>query len=140
MAHRRLRVTVAGKTFEVLVDVLDEDNAAEEAAGQRVPAAGTAQSSAARLSQPAVPSAHVAPVVTEGASEETGIIGSPMAGTMMAVQVGLGDTVHYDTPVATVEAMKMENIVYAGCAGKVMEVFVKAGDPVNEGQAILRVL
>ncbi|MQA86154.1 MAG: ATP-grasp domain-containing protein [Streptosporangiales bacterium] len=55
---------------------------------------------------------------------------SPMPGTVLAVHVNPGDRVAAGTPVAVVEAMKMEHSVAATIDGKIGEVYVKPGQPV----------
>jgi acetyl-CoA/propionyl-CoA carboxylase biotin carboxyl carrier protein len=69
----------------------------------------------------------------------SGLITSPMQGTVLAVKVAEGDTVETGQVVAIVEAMKMENEVAAHRAGTVTEVAVGAGEPVTTGQPICRI-
>ena len=66
----------------------------------------------------------------------SGVVGSPMQGTVLAVSVAAGDSVTVGQVVCIVEAMKMENEVTAPWAGTVTEVSVSAGAPVTTGQAI----
>jgi acetyl-CoA/propionyl-CoA/long-chain acyl-CoA carboxylase, biotin carboxylase, biotin carboxyl carrier protein len=66
----------------------------------------------------------------------SGVVGSPMQGTVLAVSVAAGDSVAVGQVVCIVEAMKMENEVTAPWAGTVTEVSVSAGAPVTTGQAI----
>jgi acetyl-CoA/propionyl-CoA carboxylase biotin carboxyl carrier protein len=66
----------------------------------------------------------------------SGLVTSPMQGTVLAVKVAEGDTVGAGQVVAIVEAMKMENEVAAHRAGTVTEVAVAAGEPVTTGQPI----
>jgi acetyl-CoA carboxylase biotin carboxyl carrier protein len=57
---------------------------------------------------------------------------APLAGKVLSIAVGVGDTVEEDAEVLVLEAMKMETVVYAPCNGKVAAVMVKAGDQVEE--------
>ncbi len=66
----------------------------------------------------------------------SGLVTSPMQGTVLDVKVAEGDTVEVGQVIALVEAMKMENEVTAHRAGTVTEVAVAAGQPVTSGQAI----
>ena len=66
----------------------------------------------------------------------SGVVGSPMQGTVLAVSVVAGDSVAVGQVVCIVEAMKMENEVTAPWAGTVTEVPVSPGVPVTTGQAI----
>ena len=64
---------------------------------------------------------------------------APTGGTLVNVSVGPGDEVDADTPVAVVEAMKMEHVVPAGVGGVVREVPVAAGETVALGAVLLYV-
>ena len=52
----------------------------------------------------------------------------PMPGLVVKLDVAAGDKVEAGQPLATVEAMKMENILRAEKSGTVKEVLVKAGE------------
>ncbi|MEO6389309.1 MAG: biotin/lipoyl-containing protein, partial [Croceibacterium sp.] len=62
---------------------------------------------------------------------------SPMPGLLMALHVGEGDTVEPGQPLATVEAMKMENILRAQKAGVVKVVNAEVGQSVAADAVIL---
>ena len=59
-----------------------------------------------------------------------------MQGTVLAVEVALGDDVEAGQVICIVEAMKMENEVHAHAAGIVRSLSVEAGQPVMTGQII----
>ncbi|MCB0960635.1 MAG: biotin/lipoyl-binding protein, partial [Acidimicrobiales bacterium] len=59
-----------------------------------------------------------------------GKIAVPMQGTIVRVEVAVGDTVEAGQVVCVLEAMKMENNVAADVAGTVAEVKVEAGQAV----------
>src|SRR5215212_9471983 len=61
---------------------------------------------------------------------------SPMQGTVLAVEVAIGDEVEPGQVLCIVEAMKMENEITAHRAGRVTELSVEAGDAVKTGQVI----
>jgi acetyl-CoA/propionyl-CoA carboxylase biotin carboxyl carrier protein len=73
---------------------------------------------------------------SDGAGGGSGIVASPMQGTVLEVKVAVGDVVAGGEVVCIVEAMKMENEVTAPWAGTVSEVSVSAGAPVTTGQPI----
>jgi propionyl-CoA carboxylase alpha chain len=52
----------------------------------------------------------------------------PMPGLVVAIQVSEGDEVQDGQPLATIEAMKMENILRAERKAKVAKINAKAGD------------
>ncbi|KAF9917895.1 hypothetical protein BX616_010972 [Lobosporangium transversale] len=60
----------------------------------------------------------------------TNMILSPMPGSVVSVDVKVGDVVAEGTAVATIEAMKMANVLRSVRAGKVKSVLVKPGDSV----------
>jgi 3-methylcrotonyl-CoA carboxylase alpha subunit len=66
----------------------------------------------------------------------SGVVTSPMQGTVLQVRVGDGDEVEVGQVICIVEAMKMENEVTAHRAGVVSELAVGPGQPVSIGQPI----
>jgi acetyl-CoA/propionyl-CoA carboxylase biotin carboxyl carrier protein len=66
----------------------------------------------------------------------TGVVVSPMQGTVLDVKVAEGDEVAVGDVVCIVEAMKMENEVTAHGAGVIRELAVAPGTPVTVGQPI----
>jgi acetyl/propionyl-CoA carboxylase alpha subunit/acetyl-CoA carboxylase carboxyltransferase component len=70
------------------------------------------------------------------APEGTVAIAAPMLGTVVAVQVGAGDTVASGQLLAVIEAMKMEHEVRATAPAVVREVRIAPGDPVLLGDAL----
>jgi acetyl-CoA/propionyl-CoA carboxylase biotin carboxyl carrier protein len=63
----------------------------------------------------------------------TGAIAVPMQGTIVKVEVSVGDAVTTGQTVCVLEAMKMENNVPADVTGTVAEVKVEAGQAVGAG-------
>ena len=72
--------------------------------------------------------------VVHGAAREAVV--SPMQGTVLAVEVGEGDTVREGQVICVVEAMKMENEITAHRPGQVTGLSIAAGEPVTTGQVI----
>lgn len=126
---KKLRVTVEGKVYEVLVEMLDEGTAAPAPAS-------SASVTTASITAPVV--ARPAPKPAPAAAGVSGDVLCPMTGKLMSFDVQIGQTVAEGTQVATVEAMKMNTYVYAPQAGTVTEVLVKAGDAVEEGAVMVR--
>jgi len=67
-----------------------------------------------------------------------GGLNSPMPGKVVSFAVKAGDVVKAGQAVAVVEAMKMEHTLHAPHDGKVAELFFAAGDPVAEGDPLLK--
>jgi biotin carboxyl carrier protein len=63
--------------------------------------------------------------------------GSPMPGSVLAVEVAAGDHVPAGATMVVVEAMKMEHPVVAPADGVVTEVHVGVGDPVEAGTTLV---
>jgi biotin carboxyl carrier protein len=61
---------------------------------------------------------------------------TPMQGTVLAVEVEVGDEVQPGQVLCIVEAMKMENEITAPHAGVVTEVGVEVGQAVTQGQVV----
>jgi acetyl-CoA/propionyl-CoA carboxylase biotin carboxyl carrier protein len=68
-----------------------------------------------------------------------GQVTSPMQGTVVKINVAVGDEVEAGALVAVVEAMKMENPVKATVSGRVGSVDVKAGQVVPAGTVIVQI-
>jgi acetyl-CoA/propionyl-CoA carboxylase, biotin carboxylase, biotin carboxyl carrier protein len=66
----------------------------------------------------------------------SGVVSSPMQGTVLQVKVAEGDAVEAGQVICIVEAMKMENEVTAHRAGTVSELAVAPGQPVSSGQTL----
>jgi acetyl-CoA/propionyl-CoA/long-chain acyl-CoA carboxylase, biotin carboxylase, biotin carboxyl carrier protein len=61
---------------------------------------------------------------------------TPMQGTVLAVEVEVGDEVQPGQVLCIVEAMKMENEITAPHAGVVTEIGVEVGQAVTQGQVV----
>ncbi|XP_059826498.1 propionyl-CoA carboxylase alpha chain, mitochondrial isoform X2 [Hypanus sabinus] len=70
--------------------------------------------------------------------EDTGnTIISPMPGTIVSINVAVGDEVSDGQEVCVIEAMKMQNSLMATKSGKVKEINCKPGDTVGEGDVLI---
>ena len=72
-----------------------------------------------------------------GGAAGTGAIAAPMQGTIVKVDVAVGDEVAAGQVVCVLEAMKMENNVATDVAGTVAEVKVEAGQAVGAGDIVV---
>jgi len=122
---KKLRVTVDGKSYDVEVDILDDDGAsmAPVQAGVR---------SAASAAAPAAAPTAAKPLAGDGE------IPSPLSAVVVSVDVKEGDTVKEGDQLVTLEAMKMNTLVTAPADGTIGAILVGPGDAVEEGQAILK--
>jgi len=68
-----------------------------------------------------------------------GRVEAPMPGSIVAVNVAVGDAVKPGEPVVVLESMKMHNELVAPVAGKVRRVNCKAGEQVAYGQVLVEI-
>lgn len=66
-------------------------------------------------------------------------IKAPMQGTIVKVNVGVGDAVKKGDVVCLLEAMKMENEIFAPRDGKVTGVLCKQGDAVKIDDVLITI-
>ncbi len=118
---KKYRVNVNGTNYEITL----EEISGAEAAAAPAPAEPVA---------PAAPAAPAAPTQAAPAGGET--ISSPMPGTILSVNVKVGDAVKKGQILMILEAMKMENEIVAPVDGTVSFVGVSAGNSVETGAAL----
>jgi len=133
---KKLRVTVEGKVYEVLVEVLDDVGGAPAPAPVNTPAPAAA--APAPVVAPAPVSAPEPAKPAAPAAAGAGDIPSPLAGKVVSIDVKVGQAVAEGAQVATVEAMKMNTYIYAPRDGTVAAILVNPGDGVEEGAVLLR--
>ncbi len=127
---KKLRVTVEGKVYDVLVEMLDEGT---PAAAPRAAAPAAAPAPVASVAAPAA-----APVAAPRGPAGSGDIASPLAGKVVSLDVKVGQAVAEGAQVATVEAMKMNTYIFAPKAGTIAAILVNPGDGVEEGTVMMR--
>ena len=129
---KKLRITVDGKVFDVSVELLDQVSSTTAAP---VPAAAPAPAPAASapVAAPAPAPAH-AP-----AADGAGDLPRPHAGKGGNQHVAPGTAVKAGDQIMTLEAMKMNTIIYAPSAGTITSFCVNAGDTVQEGQPLAKI-
>ena len=118
---RKFNVTVNGTAYEVEI---------EEVAGAQTAAPAAPATSAAPK---AAPSAPAAPKTPAGAVA----IKAPMPGTILKMNVTVGQAVKKGDIVAILEAMKMENEIFAPQDGTVASVNVGKGSAVKADDVIV---
>lgn len=113
------------KNFKVTVDGVVYDVTVEETSN-----AGAASAPAAPVQKPAAKPAAAAPAAPAGAKGGVSVK-APMPGSIMQVNVAVGDKVKKGAVLCVLEAMKMENEIMAPQDGIVASVEVKKGDSVT---------
>lgn len=132
---KKLRVTVEGKSYDVVVEILDESPS---------PAALAAAPAPAAISAPVVVGAAIAPAAasTRGAAPaqaSPGDVTSPLSGKLVSIDVKVGQVIDEGIQVATIEAMKMNTYIFAPKGGRVTAVLGNPGDGVEEGAVLLQI-
>jgi biotin carboxyl carrier protein len=120
---KTLRISFAGKTYDVVAELLDDRPSGFAAPPVGSPAAMATVPAPGPSRPPEVPSA--------------GGIPSPLAGKVVALNAAVGTRVAAGQPVITLEAMKMNTVVSSTCGGTVSAIHVAPGDSVEEGQLLL---
>lgn len=124
---RRLRITVDGKAYDVLVEEMTGE------AADKAPAAPPATAAVAAPAAPLAASPRPASALP-GAGEAQR---APLAGTVVSVAVKPGDTVAANQALCVIEAMKMKTAINAIRAGTVAAVLVSEGDAVESDQPLV---
>jgi len=125
---RKLRVTVDGKTYDVVVETLNE---------QGKPVAFQPPAPVFQQTSIVAPPASSAPKAAAPAAAGPGAVTSPLAGRIVSVDCQVGQKVAAGAQLVTVEAMKMNTFVYAQADGTVATITVNPGDAVDEGQVLV---
>lgn len=124
---KKYNVTINGVTYEVVVEEAGEVAAA--------PAPQAPQTAA-----PAAPKAAPAPAAKPAATKPAAgakTVNAPMPGTILKVNVKVGDAVKKNDLICILEAMKMENEIFAAEDGTVTAINTPQGTSVNTGDAIV---
>lgn len=128
----KLQIGIDGKTYEVEVEVTEEDNQV----GLRGPS---------HLPPPAQATIHSTVVTTapkpaqpaDVVADEAKVCRSPVAGVVVKINAQPGQQLQADDLLLVLEAMKMETNVTVPAAGKVKSIKVKEGDGVQVNQILV---
>ncbi len=125
---KKYKVNVNGTEYEVCVELIGDDG--------RAPAqVATTVSAPAVTTAPAKAEA-AAPVQTAQASGDGEAIKAPLQGTILGVNISVGDSIKKGDVVMVLEAMKMENEIMAPRDGKVTGINVQKGAAVDAGATL----
>ncbi|MEO5375654.1 MAG: HlyD family efflux transporter periplasmic adaptor subunit [Alphaproteobacteria bacterium] len=130
----KLHIGIDGKTYELEVEVAEEDFAPRERAylppSPHMPTTMTLPGAAA-------PAQAAAAAGAAGPVDEEKVCRSPVAGMVIRIDVQAGQQVGAGDAIMVLEAMKMETNVTAAHAGKVKAVKVAQGDGVKVHQVLV---
>ncbi len=125
---KKLKVTVDGKVYDVVVEELD---------GGTAPAPGVTTSSVVAPASAPSPVAAPTPTPTQKPSAAPGDVTSPLSGKVVTIQCKVGESFEAGATLIILEAMKMNTFVTSESAGVVKEILVNEGDSVEEGQVLV---
>lgn len=136
---------INGNSYEVAVKDMNGQNVEVEVNGQtytvELAEAPKAEKPKPVVPRPAAPAA-AAPSAAPSPRPAAGAAGatkSPLPGTVLSVNVTVGQAVKAGDVAIVLEAMKMENNISCGKDGVVKAVYVQKGDNVLEGADLLLV-
>ena len=141
------KMKINGNDYEVAVKDVNGQNVEVEVNGKaysvelaEAPKAEKPKPVVARpAAAPAAAAAAPAPRPAAGAAGAAGATKSPLPGTVLSVNVTVGQSVKAADVALVLEAMKMENNINCGRDGVVKAVYVQKGDNVLEGADLLLV-
>lgn len=138
------KMKINGNDYEVAVKDVNGQNVEVEVNGKaytvELAEAPKAEKPKPIVARPAAaPSAPTAAPAARPAAGAAGATKSPLPGTVLSVNVTVGQSVKAGDVAIVLEAMKMENNINCGKDGVVKAVYVQKGDNVLEGADLLLV-
>lgn len=125
---KKYTITVNGTAYEVFVE--------EGAAGSTAPAPAAPVSAPAPVASAPTPAPAATPAAP--ASAQGGIqVKAPMPGTILKMNVNVGDKIEPNGLVCILEAMKMENEIFSENGGTVASINAPVGASVQTGDIII---
>lgn len=135
---------INGNNYEVAVKDVNGQNVEVEVNGKAYSVELAEQPKAEKpkpvMARPsAAPAAAPSPAPSRPAAGAAGATKSPLPGTVLSVNVTVGQAVKAGDVALVLEAMKMENNINCGKDGVVKAIYVQKGDNVLEGADLLLV-
>ena len=136
---KKLRVTLNNRVYEVLVEILEDDERTHAGApltGPAVPSYPVPMAAPAPTAAAPFPVVPAAPRPAAGAAGQ-GVF-APIVGTVTKILVAPGAQVTQNQPLIILDAMKMDTYIYAPRTGTIAEVCVEAGTAVQVRDPLIR--
>ena len=127
----KLNITVDGKSYEVDVEVAEDDRPQSGPYYYVPPSAPVSVPSAAP--PPPAPGG----AAPSGSVAEDKVCRSPIAGVVVRITAKVGQQIQANDPLLVLEAMKMETNITSPVAGKVKAINANAGEGVQIGQILV---
>ncbi len=136
------KMKINGNNYEVAVKDVNGQNVEVEVNGKAYSVELAEQPKAEKpkpvVARPAAaPAAAPSPAPSRPAAGAAGATKSPLPGTVLSVNVTVGQAVKAGDVALVLEAMKMENNINCGKDGVVKAIYVQKGDNVLEGADLL---
>jgi glutaconyl-CoA/methylmalonyl-CoA decarboxylase subunit gamma len=135
---KKLRVTVNGMSYDVDVEVLedDEDGGAPYGFPSPTSVSSPSRAAAAPVSSPSPRDvSHSLPTASTPAGSN--VVTSPIAGVIAEIKTSVGAKVKENDLLLIIEAMKMHTNISSPVAGTIKEMKVNVGDAVQQGQVMV---
>jgi methylmalonyl-CoA carboxyltransferase small subunit len=131
MSNLKLQIGIDGKSYQVEVEVIEDDES------PRLPNFGPYQPFQATVSSTPPPASQAPPAAEPENLAEDKVCRSPVAGVVVKVNVKPVQQIQANDLLIVLEAMKMETNVTAPADGKVKSVRVAPGDAVKVNQIVV---
>ena len=135
---KKLRITIEDRVYDVTVEVLEDDEASTSPQ-PLLPSPARTQTAAPVAVPPPPAAAPVAQPAPQPQAAGPGGVVSPMAGTIIRIDVQAGQQVNAGDTLLCLEAMKMNTDIVAPSGGTVQSVSVEVGASVRESQVLLTI-
>jgi len=119
----KLRITVHGVSYEVDVEILEDDGIF------------SSPLPLPQLKQPTLPQFNH--TSQPQPSENSNTISAPIAGTVVEIKTKIGQEVKKNDVVLIIEAMKMNTEISSPVNGKVKNIYVKVGQNIKQGDILI---
>jgi biotin carboxyl carrier protein len=126
--ERPIRAIIDGETIEVYIE---NDTPSDLSSGET-----TSQASATMTPRTLSPE-HVTSNNVPPTASPTGVVKSPLPGTIVRISVKEGDRVEAGQELCVLEAMKMNNPIRSTINGEVTEIQVSIGQQVQHGAPLM---
>ncbi|MFZ1135955.1 MAG: biotin/lipoyl-containing protein [Candidatus Korobacteraceae bacterium] len=126
----KLLVSVDGQTYEIEVEVAEDDYPQQMQDNRPSPTSATIQSTVLRT--PSKPGSSL-----DADDHEDKLCRSPLAGIVVQVPVAAGQQLQVNDLMVVLEAMKMETAITAPAEGRLKSVNVVPGESVKANQVLV---
>ena len=128
----KFKITIDGNNYDVTVNLTDHHKANVEVSYE---SKNTVAAPIRKSTAPGTPQVHVSAPAAAASSATS--IKAPLPGTIMTINVKVGDQVKRGDTLVVMEAMKMENNIMANKDGQVKAIHVTVGQTVVQDDKLV---